>query len=50
MKIKVQSKDPERLGTEEGSRGEAWISLREGNRIDFAGELGQMGSGVGVTR
>lgn len=37
MLTKLQSVDPERLGKREDSSGDAWISLVEGNRIDFKG-------------
>lgn len=40
-----QSRDPERLRNKEGTRGNAWISLGQGNRIDFAGGLGASGHG-----
>ena len=40
MTTKPQSIDPERLGDEEGSRGNARISLRMGNGLAFTGGLG----------
>lgn len=44
MIIKLQSPDPEKLGKKESSRGDAWISLGKGNRLDFAGGLGVGGN------
>lgn len=35
MITNLQSVDPERLGIEKGSRGDKWVSLGGGNRIDF---------------
>ena len=43
MITKLQFIDPGRLSKEVGSRGHAWISLGRGNRIDFMGELGEVG-------
>lgn len=31
----LQSTDPERLRNKEGTRGDAWVSLGKGNKIDF---------------
>ena len=35
----LQSTDPDRLSTKEGSRSNVWISLGRGNRIDYVGGL-----------
>ena len=40
MITKLQSIDHKRLGTEEGTWGDTWISLGRGNRIDFMIESG----------
>jgi hypothetical protein len=42
----LQSTDPETLNcNKEGFRGDAWISLGRGSRIDFVGGLGIGGDG-----
>lgn len=38
--MKLQYIDPERLNSEHGSKGDAWISLVQGNRIEFKGRIG----------
>ena len=40
MRIKLQPAYPERLGTEEGTRGDTSILLGERNRIDFMSAQG----------
>lgn len=45
--ITLQSTDSERLSNKEDSQGDAWISLRRVNRIDFADKLW---AGVGGNR
>lgn len=50
MTTKPQSTDPERLGDEEGSRGNARISLRMGNGLAFTGGLGLVKTEAGVSR
>lgn len=35
MITNLQSVKPERLGIEKGTRGDKWVSLKKGNRIDF---------------
>jgi hypothetical protein len=44
MIIKLQSTDPERLGKKEQSMGNAWTSLRRGNRISLVASLGEDGN------
>ena len=46
MTIKLQSKDPERSGIEEGISGDKWISLGGRNKIDFSGGPGGRESGT----
>jgi hypothetical protein len=45
----LQSVDPERLDTQEGSRVYTWASMGGGNRIGFTSEWGHVGMGTGVS-
>lgn len=44
---KLLSIDPQKLGIEEGTRGDTWISLGWENRIDVMSELGKVDRNVG---
>ena len=46
MITKLLSTDQKRLGTEEGSREDLWISLGRENRIDFMVDWGVKGDVV----
>lgn len=50
MRMNLQSVDPEKLGIRERTKGDTWISLGWGNRIDFMGGLREGGTETRVRR
>ena len=47
MITKLLSVDPEKLGIEEWTRGNTWISQEVGNRVDFISAVRVQRSGTG---